>query len=61
MANVNTVFSIHVIDADGEKTSTPFFRTLADTVTLANLVSYGDLLATDVDAALDTKVYKIRV
>ncbi len=61
MANVNCVFSAHVVDDDGEKTSTPFFRTLADTVTLANLVSYGDLLATDLDATLDAKVYKIRV
>lgn len=61
MANVNSTLSIHVLDDDGEKVSTPLFRTIADTTTLASLGTEAQTMATLADTLLDGKVFKIRI
>lgn len=46
MANVNLRVSVKVRDGDGEETSFPLYRTLADTTTLASLATEVSTLVT---------------
>jgi hypothetical protein len=60
MAIVNGIISITIKDADKELASLPIYCTIDTSVTVAELITLGNILQADLDAVLDGAIQQVR-